>query len=37
MTFLWPPFSAIFHADGTMRKTNEAELGDQLEAHVDSV
>ena len=37
MTFLWPPFSAIFHADGTMRKTNKAELGHQLEAQVERV
>jgi len=28
---------AIFHADGTMRKTNKAELGHQLEAQVDRV
>ena len=34
MTFiiLWPPFSAIVHTDGTMRKSNKAELGHQLEA-----
>ena len=37
MTFLWPPFSAIFHADGTLRKTNKAELGHQLEAQVERV
>jgi len=37
MTFLWPPFSAIFHADGTMRNTNKAELGHQLEAQVERV
>ena len=37
MTCLWPPFSAIFHVDGTMRKTNKAELGDQLEAQVERV
>ena len=37
MTFLWPPFSAIFHADGTMLKTNKAELGHQLEAQVERV
>ena len=27
----------IFHADGTMRKTNKAELGHQLEAQVERV
>ena len=37
MTFLWSPFSAIVHADGTMRKTNKAELGHQLEAIVERV
>ena len=37
MTFLWLPFSAIFHADGTMRKTNKAELVHQLEAQVERV
>ena len=37
MTFLWPPLSAIVHADGTMRKTNKAELGHQLEAQVERV
>ena len=37
MTFLWSPFSAIVHADGTMRKTNKAELGHQLEAQVERV
>ena len=37
MTFLWPPFSANFHADGTMRKANKAELDDQLEAQVERV
>ena len=35
MTYLWPPFSAIVHADGTMRKTNKAELDHQLEAQVE--
>ena len=37
MTFLWPPLSAIVHADGTMRKTYKAELGHQLEAQVKKV
>ena len=37
MTFLWSPFSAIVHADDTMRKTNKAELGHQLEAQVERV
>ena len=37
MMFLWPPFSAISHADGTMRKTNKAELGHQLDAEVERV
>ena len=37
MTFLWPPFSAIFYADGTMRSSNKAELGHQLEAQVERV
>jgi len=27
----------IFHADGTLRKTNKAELGHQLEAQVERV
>ena len=37
MTFLWSPFSAIVHADGTRRKTNKAELGHQLETQVERV
>ena len=37
MTFQRPSFSAIFHADGTLRKTNKAELGHQLEAQVERV
>ena len=35
--FIWSPLSAIVHADGTMRKTNKAELGHQLEAQVERV
>ena len=37
MTFIWPQFSAIVHTDGTMRRTNKAELGHQLEAQVERV
>ena len=37
ITFLWPPFTTIFHTDGTMRKTNKAELDHQLEAQVEKV
>ena len=37
ITFIWPPFSAIVHTDGTMQKTNKAVLGHQLEAHVERV